>query len=323
MTDWMNMTHGNDDDIVDVGVLRDLAERLFPGSARLVVERTESGVSTPVYRLRRGEATRYLRLAEGPEASLAPEVLAHDVLRSRGVRVAQVVHFEPFNQDVGRSVMVTTEIPGRSLAEHHQGIDVGAVLAAAGRDLALINRVAVSGFGWVRRDRPGAARLEAEAPTLRGFALGNLEADLTALPAFLVADEIGAVRRTVGRCEGWLNADRAVLAHGDLDATHIYHQDGGYTGIIDFGEIRGADPLYDLGHFALHDGETIPDAVLPHLVQGYGEVTCLPADHEPRIQFWSLLIGVRALARSADRPQTAYQDHLARAIRRSLAALAT
>jgi aminoglycoside phosphotransferase (APT) family kinase protein len=195
------------------------------------------------------------------------------------------------------------------------------VLAAAGRDLAVINGVGVAGFGWVRRDRPAVARLEAELPTLRAFALGDLEAHLAVLPAFLDADEVRAIRRVVGRRDAWLDADRAVLAHGDLDATHIYHRNGAYTGIIDFGEIRGTDRLYDLGHFALHDGETIPYPVLPHLLRGYGEVVPLPPDHEPGIRLWSLLIGVRALARSAKRPRAASQDHLARAIRRALAEL--
>ena len=63
--------------------------------------------------------------------------------------------------------------------------------------------------------------------------------------------------------------------------------------------------------------------MLPHLLAGYGEVAPLPPDHGPRIRLWSLLIGVRALARSANRPRAAYQDHLARAIRVALATLPT
>jgi aminoglycoside phosphotransferase (APT) family kinase protein len=306
-------------------LLQEIAARVLPGSGWPVVAPTESGSSTPVYRIQRSGTTLYLRLAETPEASLAPEVLVHDLLRARSVRVPEVVHFESFHQELGRSVMVTTAIPGRSLAADHQGIDVAPILAAAGRDLAVINSVAVAGFGFIRRDQLETPRLAAEAPSLRAFALADMESHLVALPVFLAPDEIEAIRSTIARCAAWLDAGQATLAHGDLDATHIYHQDGRYTGIIDFGEIRGADALYDLGHVALHDGEAMPASLLPPLLAGYGEASPvpLPLDYAPRIQFWSLLIGVRALARNANRPQAAYQTHLTQAIRQNLAGLAT
>ena len=286
-----------------------------------MVERAATGVSTPVYRIQRGEVTCYLRLAEGPEASLAPEALAHTLLRARGVLVPEVVDVDPCHAQLGRSVMVTAEIPGRSLAAQHHGIDVAAVLAAAGRDLAVINGVDVTGFGFIRRDQPNPVRLEAEAPTLRAFAVGELDRHLAALSVLLGAEEIRTIRGVVAQNDAWLDANQAVLAHGDLDATHIYHRDGEYSGIIDFGEIRGADPFYDLGHFALHDGESISSTLLPRLLAGYGEVTSLDPGDEARIWFWSLLIGARALARSSSRPPDGYQAHLTRAIRKALLAL--
>jgi aminoglycoside phosphotransferase (APT) family kinase protein len=303
--------------------LREIAARLLPGNGWPEVKRAETGVSTPVYRIRRGETTLYLRLAEKPEASLAPEALAHDLLRARGVRAPEVVYFQPIHDELQRSVLVTTEIPGSPISRNHRGVDLSAVLLEAGRDLAIINEIGVEGFGWVRRDRLAINRLEAELPTLSAFALGDLETHLAALPTFLTAREIDEIRRTFARNDAWLDADLAVLAHGDLDASHIYHLDGKYTGIIDFGEIRGTDRFYDLGHFALHDGETIPYPVLPHLLKGYQEFAPLPPDHEQRIQLWSLLIGVRALARSANWPQVTYQSHLTGAIRSALAALSS
>ena len=42
--------------------------------------------------------------------------------------------------------------------------------------------------------------------------------------------------------------ESAWLAHGDFDATAIFYRDGRYSGLIDFGEIRGTEPLFDLGH---------------------------------------------------------------------------
>ncbi len=310
------------DSAVEPQAVRRLLARVLPGTGGPIVARAEGGVSTPVYRARRGGHTLYVRLAERPEASLAPDVLVHRLLRARGVRVPEVVHFEPFDEALGRSVMVTTEIPGEPIGQADAAVDLRSIVIEAGRDLAVVNSLPVAGFGWIRRDGPNAWRLEAEQPTLRGFALDPFAAYLTRLrDDFLTVDEAQDIVRLVAAHEDRLDVDEARLAHGDLDATHVFQDAGRYTGIIDFGEIRGTDRFYDLGHVALHDGERLSTPLLPSLMEGYREVSPLPADAEERIHLWALLIGVRALARSLDRPRVAYHDHLARAIRRSHAVL--
>ena len=105
-----------------------------------------------------------------------------------------------------------------------------------------------------------------------------------------------AISSILERYDTWLNEEQAKLAHGDFDVTHIYQQQGHYTGIIDFGEIRGANLFYDLGHFRIHDGEKLPNLVLPYLIEGYKEVAALPLDYELRISFSSLLIAIRKFA---------------------------
>jgi aminoglycoside phosphotransferase (APT) family kinase protein len=308
---------------VDLRVVRRIANEALPGCGPLAVERTEDGVSTQVYRLRRDDATFYLRVAEEAQASLAPEVLVHDLLRARGVRVPEIVHFVPCDESLQRAVMITAEIAGDPISRSHDGRDIRDVVVEAGRDLAVINSVPVAGFGWIRRDGSVTSHLEAEFATHRAFALADLDEQLDRLRGvFLTAEAVESVLRTIARHERWLDVDRAHLAHGDMDATHIYHHHGRYTGIIDFGEIRGADQIYDLAHFALHDGEMAPAPLLPHLLAGYNDVAPIAADDEPRIHFLALLIGIGALARSMNRPQAAYQDFLSGSVRRSLRLLA-
>jgi len=318
---------------LDPRAVRDVAARLVPGAGPVVVARAAEGGSTPVYRVRRdggggengaGGETFYLRVAEGPTASLAPEALVHRLLRERGARVPEVVAFEPFAETLQRSVMVTTAIPGEPIARTRGTSQLRPVLVAAGRDLARVNDLAVEGFGWIRRDEGPAGRLAAERPTLRAFALEDYEGGLARLRGTLLPEAtLRAIRRVVADRDAWLDVDRAHLAHGDFDATHIFHSEGRYTGIIDFGEIRGADRRYDLGHFVLHDGERLPEPMLPCLIEGYRDVAPLAEADERRLHLWALLIGVRALARSVERPNAAYQAHLAAAIRRSLAELLT
>jgi aminoglycoside phosphotransferase (APT) family kinase protein len=307
---------------VDLVALQGLVGHIFPPPGGCAVERTAEGVSTQVYRIRRGDEVFYLRVAEVCDASLAPEVCVHELLRERGVKVPDIVYFEPFDARLQRSIMVTTEIRGEHVGQRRVDGDTKEVLRAAGRDLAVINSVPVEGFGWIKRDKSVVIRLEAEHTTHRDFALEHLDEHLTLLSEkVLTRAEIVELRTIINRLEAWLDVQHACLAHGDFDVTHIYQEDGRYTGIIDFGEIRGADAPYDLGHFNLHDGETLPQPVLPYLLEGYSDVVPLPPDHEWRISLLSLLNGVSALARTLRRSPNEYQRHLTQALRRAVAAL--
>jgi Ser/Thr protein kinase RdoA (MazF antagonist) len=81
------------------------------------------------------------------------------------------------------------------------------------------------------------------------------------------------------------------LAHGDFDRSHIYvdPDTGAYQGLIDFGEIRGADRHYDLGHLLVHDRPDVFDAV----AAGYNEIAAFDREGA-RLQ--AIAIATRALA---------------------------
>jgi Ser/Thr protein kinase RdoA (MazF antagonist) len=104
-------------------------------------------------------------------------------------------------------------------------------------------------------------------------------------------------------CGRWSNANAAGssggawLAHGDFDATPIFQADGRYSGLIDFGEIRGTEPLFDLGHFLLHDREHLPIPLVADLLAGYGEIVVLPDGHQELVRRSAVLLGLRQLAR--------------------------
>ena len=132
---------------VDLVLLQNLVHQVLPSGTPWAVARTPAGVSTPVYRLRRGEEVLYLRVAEEQTAHLAPEVYAHTLLRARGAQVPAIVYYDPHEVPLERSLMITTEIPGTPLSQHSPGATTAAVVRAAGRDLALINQVPVEGFG--------------------------------------------------------------------------------------------------------------------------------------------------------------------------------
>jgi len=301
-----------------------IVRHIFP-STSLVVKRVAEGISTRVYRITARGEIFYLRVLPEEGASFAPEVATHAQLRQRQVSVPEVIYFEHCNDLLQRSIMITTEIKGQPVShsaflseEAREGI-----LAEAGRDLACINSVPVEGFGWVQRELSETRQLEAQWPTYRAFVLEWWKADLAYLTrSTLSTAEVTALERLVYQYDSYLNSEGGCLAHGDFDPTHIYQDGGCYTGIIDFGEIRGTDRWYDLGHFHLRDGEQLPFRLEAPLVRGYGEITTLPPDYEQRIRFTSLLINVRALARSLQRrPPDRYTQHQLEVLREDLAFL--
>jgi aminoglycoside phosphotransferase (APT) family kinase protein len=313
----------------DARPLDSLLRSVFP-SGRTRVERVKEGVSTWVYRVVHRGSTFFLRILPEDGASYAPEVAVHDSLREMLVKVPEVIYFEHCYEPLQRSVMVVAEIPGRPLSQSTD-LDMAAlagIFDEAGRDLARINSVPVEGFGWVQRDsdeQPGTLRLHAEAPTYRAFALEHWQVDMAYLAANVLSQQdITLLEHMLACYSSWLDDEESVLAHGDFDATAIYQEHGRYTGIIDFGEIRGANRWYDLGHSHMRDGEYLHVPLLPGLLRGYAESAPLPANVERRILLTSLLINVRALAHSLrKRRLSRFTLHQLEVLRADLAVLSS
>ena len=254
------------------------------------VERVISGGSTWVYRVSTREGLRYLRVLPEAGASFAPEALAHVRLSVAGVRLPQMLGWEAHSPLLGRSTMLTAELPGRALAEHSGPLDRAALLAEAGRDLARVNGLSVTGFGWVVRDPLAEPGLRAPFANLRDWLDDELRLPLAALASseMLGAAAVAALSAAISELAGRVGAAPACLAHGDLDPTHIFVEAGRYSGLIDFGEIRGAHQCYDLGHFAVGHS-----ALLPQLLVGYADVGPLPTDAARQIALTVQLIAAR------------------------------
>ncbi len=263
---------------VDPKALSAVLKRAFGVARPLSFERTAEGVSTQVYRVRRDGGLFYLRIAEKESDDLRTDAELHRRLLGLGVSVPDVVYVESFDAGLRRSVMITTEIEGKPLTASASKKEAKAVVRAAGRDIARINQVRVDGFGWVKRDGPRWPPAGV-CETYADFVTSELPQPWPGVLAALFSPKQLAGLEEVIEAEKRRDISAASLAHGDFDLTPIYQRAGRYTGLIDFGEVRGTEPLYDLGHFFLHEGETHPAALLGALLEGYAEVTPLPDDH--------------------------------------------
>lgn len=299
-----------------------LVEQTATGFFRTPVELEEvkQGASTFVYRLRTGAKVFYLRILPEADMTFAGEVKAHEILLGRGVRVPRIIHYEPRNQVLGLSLMVEEEIKGTSAQDSWPAAGLNEILQEAGRELALVNQVPVDGFGWVKRENCGT--LLGEKPTLGDLYYEHLESDLNLLPEYPFSpEEAVAIRLHLETGLASLDRAKASLVHGDFDLTHIFHSDNSYSGIIDFGEIMGHHPLYDLSHFKLQDGFAGSPKGFDALLQGYESVTPLTPDDLWQVELWVLFRGVRYLGRLYRKQLNRYHEHFIAAVREQLSIL--
>src|SRR5579859_1157196 len=172
------MNRSPDTHFVDIQRVKAVVNRLFPANDTQV-ERVMSGISTYVYRISSQCQIYYLRILPDATASFTPEIAALTQLRQHQINVPEIIHYEDYNRLLGRPVMVESEIKGVALSQTSLPRNVlEKVVVEAGRDLARINSLPVEGFGWVRVNRAQPARLRAQWPTFRAFALEHRQADL-------------------------------------------------------------------------------------------------------------------------------------------------
>jgi Ser/Thr protein kinase RdoA (MazF antagonist) len=277
---------------------------LGPG---LRVARTPAGVAAQVYRVQAAERVVYVRIAEEDHEDLTVDAALLEHLRGEGLHVPAVVHVEPFDQDLGRSVLILGAIAGAPLAHCRDEGSARRVARAAGRELAVLNGVGVAGFGWVQRRAP-VWPLRAGFRDYGEFVVSYLPDPWPGpLAALFPTSELDRLWELVAS-ERRRELGGARLAHGDFDTSPIFQADGRYTGLIDFGEIRGTEPLFDLGHFLLQEQERTPPLVDVR-VAGYGEVVDLPAGHKELIRRSAVLLGLRQLARWLGPLRSLQSDH--------------
>lgn len=290
--------------------------RWYPDDTFTVTPASE-GISTPVYRVEANSQVGFVRLGEQPEDRRAGEIAAHRQLAMFDMPVPHILDYEDDPPELDRSIALTSSIAGVPLSESPDLDSIEDIGFAVGTTLACINRTPVSGYGWVI----GVAdddMLQAEHPDRATWTADYVAAaEKVGSAGILPPDLACRLRSVITRWAHLPDIRPASLAHGDFDSTHIYADPvtGAFSGIIDFGEIRGADHLYDLGHLLVHDGEAGRPELFSHVLAGYTRLSPQPDNVMMQICSQAIAIATRELAIQIERPASRYRDWLARRIR--------
>jgi aminoglycoside phosphotransferase (APT) family kinase protein len=252
--------------------------RRTTGSPILSFERIEGGLSNEVYVCRTTDAAVVVRIARVREPHFEQERWAIEQARSRGIPVPDVLLLahEPDGDRV-LSICVERFVPGTSLGSlaRRRGRDdplVAAIARQAGALLVRLHDAAVGGFGPL----DGAGR-GPFADWSSALALQVDAEQAKALPEIARGLEVLAARRAV------FAAAPARLLHFDYEPGHILvdERTGEIVCVLDFEEVRGGDPAYDLAQWEVFHDVYAPFAPL---LEGYLQSATLgPEFHERRL----------------------------------------
>ncbi|MCL2323210.1 MAG: phosphotransferase [Oscillospiraceae bacterium] len=264
---------------IDINIVQQVINNYFRSNVEL--EQMKSGVSTYVYRVWHDNQLYYLRVLP-EDASFAAEAKAHEIMLECGINVPKPIYFEHKNILLEKSLMLTSEIPGQCIEIN--GTNNTDLLLNAGKQLALINSIKVDGFGFINRNN--FHDLTGEKHTFKEYYYDKLYAYIDSLYSY--GFDTDNIKKIMDKAYLMLETKDAFLVHGDFDSTHIFQNDGLYSGIIDFGEIRGSNYLYDLGHFKLHEDFDS----FKYLAKGYNDVRKLAAEDYRKIDYLALFVGL-------------------------------
>lgn len=159
-----------------------LIRRVFPQADSVSVKPASERLIV-VYRAHVDDVVFYLRVAEKPGQDLTTDAHILERLGALGARVPAVVAAEAAPGELPLSYMIVTEIPGSSLARAGTADDARRAARYAGSDTAIINSVAVAGFGWVQRNgaHPVTAELDSYAEFVASYLPENWPGRLAGL----------------------------------------------------------------------------------------------------------------------------------------------
>lgn len=289
----------------ELRIVKTVAEKYL--SSIISVERVPKGTSTYVYRVITNYGIYYMRFL--PEnVSFASEVLVHNTLYAAGVKVPRVIAFEHKNEHTGLSVMLVDDIKGNCLEDDRPQTNLQEILCEAGKQLAIIHSIPVEGFGWI--DRNSYDTLKGEKHSFDEYFSEYLNNDLKTLCQYPFSDaEITQITDLMMVAQQKLNVKKAVLVHGDFDISHIFHLECKYSGIIDFGEIRGNNPMFDLATFV---GFYQARTAYSYLLEGYSEISPLTEDDFYAVELMALFILLRFLGKKVNSNSKDYWYRLAK-----------
>jgi aminoglycoside phosphotransferase (APT) family kinase protein len=268
--------------------------RKVTGSSPIEKQRIIKGEANEVHAIKiEGSREVIVRINRESEAEsrFQKERRAIELVAKAGVAVPRVLLVESLQLE-GKSLGISVEerLPGVSLDElamRMSSEELAETLQRAGTLLSQIHSVKTEGFGELNKDGRG------EHASIAGiFAEKNLnEQRLLAAPRSAYFDS-NIVKRALHILREFQESNPPVaphLLHGDFGPKHILIDGGQITGIIDFENACGGDPVQEFANWQFFYENRYP---IEALKKGYRDKSVFGDDFERRFFVWKLVTGL-------------------------------
>lgn len=253
------------------GIVREATGKEIKEKQRIV-----AGEANEVYRITTtGGLVVFLRIARKNKPEFLQEVWAINQAKMIGLPVPEVLLVKHLTVD-GQliSFCVQRELPGqvmeRGSFDFHKldKITFRKLMNQAGLLLSKIHSIKTNGFGDINEFGDG----KYSSFTKLWYIDSNLEEKY-----YELADKLEIPRYRMKQISEVINsrANRqpcnvpSILNHGDYGLKHLMYDGKNICGILDWGEVNGNSPIYDLVRWDYWFGDEIPTE---WLIEGYGNM---------------------------------------------------
>jgi aminoglycoside phosphotransferase (APT) family kinase protein len=247
-------------------ILNDILREVSPEPV-LSKQRLIAGEANEVYDVSFADGLRVIaRISRDDDKNFAQEQWAIRECGLRGVPVPEVlgVWHRP-TQGQSLTICIQRKIEGVLLPNadlpHHV---LRQIVVQAGELLSRIHAVPVKGFGYI--NGKGEGEFLTPQAEIDAFVKMESEFHVLAQRLDLSSRDMSRALRLVVDAEQMVRSVEPCLTHNDFCAKHILVANGTVSGIIDFGEVAGSEPLSDFVRWAYYDAACFP---LEWLQEGY------------------------------------------------------
>jgi len=269
---------------IDPSTLRDLIDAEATSGID-EIELIPIGEVNEVYELRRKEGSSLvMRISRRGGDILEHERWALDQSREKGVPTPKTIairHAEIDEEPV--DITIQEKMEGVRLSQIESDQDV---LKNLGITIARIHEVQTEGFGWTSPEGRGIFNTWDEY-LLKALSKKDSLLDIArrnSIDTAVIEDGLELIATNSNIYQG-----EARLVHRDLGPDHILVDEGVVSGVIDFENCVGADPIYDLARWDLLYGDEYP---IDQILVGYRERADLGEDFDKRMQVYKIHSGI-------------------------------